>query len=508
MQTRWTRRRFLLSVPTGIAAVPVYATNSASVAMAESTDNASLVELTATEAVLLLRSGDLSAERYAQALIEQCRKHRALNAFVWQDEQRVLEAAQAADKSRAAGRSEPLQGLPILLKANIGTANAPTSAGTPALKNYRPKVDAPVAAKLLSAGAIMLGKTNMHELAYGVTSNNGAFGAVHNPYNPAMIPGGSSGGNAAAIAARMCAAGIGTDTGGSVRVPASLCGIVGLRPTVGRYSRTGIVPLSSTMDTAGPMTRSVKDLVLLDSVISGQGAPVQPAKLKGLRLGVPRDFFYENLDPSLAPVIEDALATLRKAGCVLVEADVPDLEKLITAWRSSISYYEMFHDLSRYLDESGAKIDAKSVIAQIASPDVKASYETFGIGPKAPTRQAYETAMKQGRPAVQACYREYFRAHKVPAMVYPTTILPARPIGLDTEVELNGKKFPTLAIYAHNTRPMTVTGIPGMSLPVGLTKAGLPVGLELDAPEGTDRNLLSLGLAIERLFEKLAAPQA
>jgi mandelamide amidase len=325
------------------------------------------------------------------------------------------------------------------------------------IKNYRPAVDAPVVAKLLPAGAVVLGKTNMHELAYGITSNNRAFGAVPNPYNPALIPGGSSGGSGAAIAARMCPAGLGTDTGGSVRIPAALCGIVGLRPTVGRYSRKGIVPLSGTMDTAGPMARSVEDLVLLDSVVTGQNVPVQPAALKGLRLGVPRGFFFENLDSSLGPVIEDALATLRKFGCVLVESDIADLEKLYTSARPPISYYEMFHDLSRYLEESGAKVDAKDVIAQIASPDVRASYQTFVIGPKAPSRAAYETAMKQGRPAIQACYREYFRAHNVSAIVFPTTILPARPIGQDDEVGVNGKKMPTLAIYTHNTRPMTVT---------------------------------------------------
>jgi mandelamide amidase len=205
--------------------------------------------------------------------------------------------------------------------------------------------------------------------------------------------------------------------------------------------------------------------------------------------------------------IEEGMATLRKSGCVLVEADIPDLEELYTAARQPISYYEMFHDLSRYLEESGAKVEAKEVIAQIASHDVKAAYLTFGIGPKASTRKEYETAMKHDRPAIQACYRNYFRAHNVPAIVFPTTILPARPIGRDDGVELNGKRFPTLAIYIHNTRPMTVTGIPGMSLPVGLTADGRPVGLELDAPEGTDRNLLGLGLAIERLFRKLPSPQ-
>ena len=164
----------------------------------------------------------------------------------------------------------------------------------------------------------------MHELAYGITSNNAAFGAVHNPYNPALISGGSSGGNAASLAARMCAAGIGTDTGGSVRIPSALCGTVGLRATVGRYPAQGIVPLAHTRDTAGPMARSVADLVLLDSVITGENAPLSPAALKGVRLGVPRSYFYKDMDSTLAPVIENALATLRKSGCVLVEAEIPE----------------------------------------------------------------------------------------------------------------------------------------------------------------------------------------
>src|ERR1019366_1494860 len=206
------------------------------------------------------------------------------------------EAARAADKERAKKPPKPLHGLPVLLKANIGTTSAPTSAGTPALRDHRPPADAAVAAKLFSAGAILLGKTNMHELAYGITSNNAAFGAVHNPYNPALISGGSSGGNAASLAARMCAAGIGTDTGGSVRIPSALCGTVGLRATVGRYPAQGIVPLAHTRDTAGPMARSVADLVLLDSVITGENAALSPAALKGVRLGVPRSYFYKDMD--------------------------------------------------------------------------------------------------------------------------------------------------------------------------------------------------------------------
>ncbi len=386
-------------------------------------------------------------------------------------------------------------------------ASAPTSAGTPALRDHRPGADAPVAAKLFSAGAILLGKTNMHELAYGITSNNGAFGAVHNPYNSAMISGGSSGGNAAALAARMCAAGLGTDTGGSVRIPSALCGTVGLRPTVGRYPGRGIVPLSYTMDTAGPMARSVADLALLDSVITGDGRPLQPISLRRVRLGVPRRFFYENVDRSLAPVIENALAILRQAGCVLVEAELPDIERLSALARPPISYYEMLHDLSSYLLISGTKLNAETVIAQIASPDVKSAYETYAIGPKAPSREAYEIAIKQGRPAIQEMYRKYFQENNVAAIVFPTTLLPARPIGDDDNVELNGQRVPTLGTYLHNTRSITTAGIPGMSLPIGLTAAGLPVGLEIDAPSGEDRKLLSLALAMERVFGRLPAPR-
>ncbi len=288
MRASSTRRRFLVATPVGVSALSAYAMSGGSQAKAAPGESRDLLELTATNAVSLLRSGDLSAEKYAQALLDQCRKLRTLNAFIWQNEDQVLAAARAADTQRTTTRRGQLHGLPILIKDNIETASAPTTAGTPALRDHRPGSDAPVAAKLFSAGAILLGKTNMHELAVGITSNNAAFGAVHNPYDPALIPGGSSGGNGAAIAARMCAAGLGTDTGGSVRIPAALCGIVGLRPTVGRYAGKGIVPMSHTMDTAGPMARSVEDLALLDSVITGSDAVVQPVPLRGVRLGVPR----------------------------------------------------------------------------------------------------------------------------------------------------------------------------------------------------------------------------
>jgi mandelamide amidase len=363
-----------------------------------------------------------------------------------------------------------------------------------------------VVKSLFSAGAILLGKTNMHELAYGITSNNAAFGPVRNPYDRSLIPGGSSGGTGAAIAARMCAAGLGTDTGGSVRIPAALCGIVGLRPTVGRYPGRGIVPISHTRDTAGPMARSVEDLVLFDSVITGDFTPVPPASLEGARIGVPRGLFYGNLDAEMAPVIEAALAALRDAGCVLVEADIPDVEKLGVAATAPISFYESLHDLTRYLGESGSSLTVEDIVEKISSPDVKAIYDTFIVGPKAPTREAYLNGLESGRPALQAAYRNYFAAQNVSAIIFPTTPLPARPIGQDAEVELNGKKVSTLFTYLRNSRPASTAGIPGLSLPVGVTAQGLPVGLEFDAPAGNDRGLLGLCLAAERVFGMLPAP--
>jgi Asp-tRNA(Asn)/Glu-tRNA(Gln) amidotransferase A subunit family amidase len=501
------RRDFLLSTLLAVGSVSLMGRVGLA-SKAQRGGAPSLVDLTASEVVLLLRSGDLSAERYAKALLEQCREQRALNAFIWQDEAQVLEAAQSADKRRNTGHVGPLHGLPILLKDNIDTADAPTTAGTPALRTHRPRADAPVAAALFSAGALLFGKTNMHELAASITSNNAAFGAVHNPYDRVMISGGSSGGNGAAIASRLCPAGLGTDTGGSIRIPSALCGIAGLRPTLGRYSLQGIVPYSHTRDTAGPMGRTVKDLVLLDSVVTGDDSDVRPARLKGLRIGVPRSYFFENLDSSLVAVVEKALALLHDAGCVLIEADIPRVQELYASAATPISYYEALHDLSVYLKESRTNLTIQQVVAQIASPDVKSIYETSVTGAQAPTQEAYYTAMAQTRPALQAVYREYFQKYNIVAVAFPTTVLPARPIGQDAEVEINGKKLSTFSAFLHNTRPMTLTGIPGLSLPIGLTAAGLPVGLEFDGFWEKDRDLLGLGLSMETLFGVLPAPGA
>src|ERR1700726_191748 len=241
-----------------------------------------LCNLSAVEAVARMSQGALTAERYAEALLARCRAAKALNAFITLEPDRVLEDARSRDRERVAGvKPGPLFGLPIPVKDSVNTRNYPTTGGTPALRHFRPKEDAPVVAALRGAGAIVLGKTNLHELSFGWTSNNLAFGAVHNPYDVQRIPGGSSGGTAVAVATRMAPLGIAEDTEGSIRVPAAMCGIAGFRPTTGRYESTGVVPISPLFDQVGPHARTVSDLALFDSVANGDWSPLSATELKG-----------------------------------------------------------------------------------------------------------------------------------------------------------------------------------------------------------------------------------
>ncbi len=472
-----------------------------------------LCELTASAALAHLRRGELSAEKYMSALLMRCEGLASLNAFIGLDPPAALEAACRVDRQRAATRGDlwerqPLLGLPLVIKDNIDIAGMVTTAGTPALAARLATRSAPVAAALLRAGGLLLGKTNMHELAFGITSNNAAFGAVRNPYAPELIAGGSSGGTAAALAARLAPAGLGTDTGGSVRIPAALCGIAGLRPTTGRYSGQGIVPISHSRDTAGPMTRSVTDLALLDAVLCGVMPPAPlpgAAKLAGLRLGVPREYFFEGLDAAIIAPVEAALARLRDAGCILVEADIPGLEAL-NQISAGIANYEFCDDLASYLAECAESPSVAVVIAGIASPDVREIMARDIAGNARPTVAWYRQAVGPGRAALQRAYREYFRQHGLAAMVFPTTRLPARPIGEDRDVLCNGVRVPTFAAYLRNTAPSSTAGVPGLALPVGQTAMGLPVGLEFDAPAGADAALLGIGLAVEGLFGRLPCP--
>jgi Asp-tRNA(Asn)/Glu-tRNA(Gln) amidotransferase A subunit family amidase len=464
-------------------------------------------ELTVIEAAASIRSGELTASAYAEALLGRSQAAAALNAFIHQDAAAVRSAAAKADADRKAGRPlGPLHGVPLALKDNLDTAGIATTGGTPGLKGNRPKRNAPVVQSLLDAGAISLGKANMHELAYGVTNNNAAFGPARNPYDASRISGGSSGGSAVAVGARLAPGAIGSDTGGSVRIPAALCGIVGLRPTTGRWSQKGIVPISHTRDTAGPLARSVADCALLDGIVTGGPTAIAPAKLKGLRLGVPRGHFWENLDAELGRILEEALERLRGAGAVLIEGDVANVGELDGAAGFPIALHETVTDLNAYLREHDIGLDYAGLVALVASPDVKAILSSL-IGAGAIAEAAYREALVTHRPALQDAFRRCFREHEVEAILFPTTPMPAAKIGEDETTLVNGAAVPTFPTYIRNTGPGSVAGIPGLALPAGMTRAGLPVGLELDGPENSDHNLLAIGLAIEPLLPKMRAPK-
>ncbi|VTU37280.1 Mandelamide hydrolase [Variovorax sp. PBL-H6] len=472
-----------------------------------------LATLTASDAAQRLCAGSLTSEQLVTAYLAQAKAKPQLNAFITLDEAGALTAARAADAARrSGGRCKPLGGLPVAIKDNIQVQGLPASAGTPALKGFVASADAPVVAKLRAAGAVVLGKTNMHELAFGVTGYNPTFQTgpdvgVRNAYDATRIAGGSSSGNGAALGARMAPAALGTDTGGSVRIPCAFNGCAALRPTVGRYSQQGIVPISHTRDTAGPMALSVADLALLDRVIAG-GTPVVPADLKRVRLGVAKAF-YANLDEDTRAATDAALAKLREAGVTLVDVEMPRLAELNGAVSFPVVLYEIRDDLAGYLAKYRAGVDIGQVAAGIASPDVKGTFEGLVMPRKLPAAQGvvdakpvYDNAIRKARPALQKLYSETFRRHRLDALVFPTVprvALAATPESSSVE---------NFVLLIQNTDPGSNAGIPGLQLPSGLGAAsGLPVGLELDGPAGSDRRLLAVGLAVEGVLGRLPPPR-
>lgn len=473
------------------------------------------LDLTAVQAVAAIADGSLNAETYVSTLLDRADALQDLHALLAVDRAGAIAAARDVDARRDTQRPlRRLAGLPIVVKDNINSERMPTTAGTPALRGVQARRNAPTLQKLVDAGAIVLAKTNLHELAFGITSTNLATGAVRNPYDRSRIPGGSSGGTAAAIAARIAPAGLGTDTGGSVRIPAALCGIVGLRPSVGnnidqrRYTDTGaVVPISHTRDTVGPMARTVADVALLDSVITFT-APAQPAALRGLRLGVPPSF-WAGLDRDLAAVVQAARAKLADAGVVFIEADLPGLAELNGKISFALALHEPIADIPAYLAATGvAGITLADIARQVASPDVRAA---FGAIMADAMGKDYDAAVAEYRPRLQALYADYFAANQVDAMLFPTTPAPAVPIDLQAgsgKFSINGGPLvDVFGTFIRNTDPGSNAGIPGLALPAGLTPAGLPVGIELDGPVGSDRRLLAIGLAFEQVLGPLPPPR-
>jgi Asp-tRNA(Asn)/Glu-tRNA(Gln) amidotransferase A subunit family amidase len=497
-----SRRTFVLGTTATVAMSAAGAKPSADGA-------ADLCNLSAVDAVAHMSQGALTSERYAQALLARCRSAQALNAFITLEPAQVLEAARARDHERRAGaKPGPLFGLPIPVKDSVNTRDYPTTGGTPALRHFRPTEDAPVVAKLRAAGALVLGKTNLHELSFGWTSNNLAFGAVRNPYDQSRIPGGSSGGTAAAIAARLAPLGIAEDTEGSIRVPAAYCGIAGFRPTTGRYSTRGCVPISPLFDQVGPQARSVADLALFDSVVADDWSGIDATPLKGLRLGVVRDYWFTDLDPEVERQTGLALARLMEAGAQIVETHLPGLGSLIDLTTDAVQNHDVRIALAGYLKEYGAGVDFDTLISQ-ASPDIQRVFrrDVLPGGLNFVTEAKYAAARDQYLPALRRLYGDYFARTGVAAMVFPTTLVPAPRIGEETTVDVGGHPLPFDTAVARNIAPGSTAGLPGLVLPVGLTRTGLPVAIEFDAPAGADRALLALGLSAERALGTLPAPR-
>jgi indoleacetamide hydrolase len=466
-----------------------------------------MIALSAAEAVIAMREGRMTALAYAEALLARCVAGAEFNAFITLDPEAVRAQARAADARRAAGEVPgPLHGLPVPIKDSINTADLPTTAGTSALRQFYPAVDAPVVARLRAAGAIVLGKTNLHELSLGWTSNNLAFGPVRNPWDPARIPGGSSGGSAAAVAAGMAPLALAEDTEGSIRVPAALCGIAGFRPTTGRYPNEGCAPITGEFDQVGPVARHVSDLVLFDDVMTGDASPVVVQPLAGLRLGIAPDYYFAGLDPAVADTVSGVIERLEQAGVTIIRADLPELAALIAAITLTVQIHDVVPSLRRWLAASGAGIGYEALHAEVSS-DVKALLEAFAVpgAPQAIPEEHYHAALTIHLPALRALFAEWFAQNRVDAMLLPATMIQPTLIGEDRTVTIAGSTLPFEAAISRNIAPGSTAGLPGLVLPAGLAH-GLPVAIELDGPSGSDRKLLGIGLAVETLLSRLPMP--
>ncbi|MEO6810442.1 MAG: amidase [Isosphaeraceae bacterium] len=457
-----------------------------------------MIDLTTTTALDVARrvnARQLSAVEVTKAALEQIQRlDDSLNAFITVTDAQALDAAEAVDRAIKGGKTFPLAGVPLAVKDSFHTAGVRTTAGSKALADFVPKDDANAVARLKAAGCVLVGKSSMHEFAYGFTSQNAHFGDCKNPWDSTRIPGGSSGGNAVALATGMALAALGGDTGGSIRMPAALCGVVGLKVTYGRVSRHGGIPLSWSMDTVGPMTRTVADAAALLGVLAGHD-PKDPASsqlpvpeglnplvgnAKGVRIGIPHQHFLETMEPDVANAIEAALQVLKDAGATLIDVPFPSIDPVRGAHRAIIfSEASAAHEPLIRDQAQGAKL----------SDEVRSSFVAgFFI-----TATQY-LAAQQARRRIIAEYRNLWNRFDV--LVTPTTPIVATPIGATT-VTLNGEEHPLVRAFLDHTLPFNLTGQPGLSVPCGFSKTGLPIGLQLVGRPFDELLLLRVGAAFE-----------
>jgi len=457
-----------------------------------------LSQLDLSEASQLVRSKKVSPVELTQECLSRIsRLNEKLNAFITVTADSALSEARAAESEIRRGNWRgPLHGIPIALKDIIDTAGVRTTAASELFKERVPDADAEVVRRLKAGGAVFLGKLNLHEFAYGGSSVVSYFGPVRNPWDTNFSTGGSSGGSAAAVAAHLCYAAIGTDTGGSIRQPASYCGIVGLKPTYGRVSTSGVVPLSQSLDHVGPMTRTVKDAALVLQAIAGYDsndlasidAPVPDyvssisMSTKSLRLGVPRDFFWEELDPEIEAAMEAALTVLKK-----ITASQRDIVPL-----AADGSYKSWTDPYGAIFTAEAYAYHKDFIEKSPQLYQPATLKRLRLG--ADVSAAIYTQSKREMEHVRRTMSNAFE--DVDVMITPTVRIPPFTIA-DLQADLDSARTKELAML-HNTRPINFTGLPTISVPCGFTRAGLPIGMQITGRAGDDENVLRLAHAYEQ----------
>lgn len=427
-------------------------------------------------------------ETTSVALTERCLERIAalnprLNAFITPTADGALAAAHAADRARSAGQAgHVLRGIPISLKDLIDQTGVVTTAGSRVRRDAVATADATVTTRLREAGAVLVGKTNLHEFAFGTTNEDSGFGAARNPVDDSRVPGGSSGGSAIAVATGMSIASVGTDTGGSIRIPAAACGVVGLKPGWGEIPADGVVPLSRQLDHVGPLARTVTDAWLLHETLAGRepGAPLDARPLAGMRLGLLGGYFAERLDPEVEQVFEAAVDTLRRAGAVMEIVEIPHARDIGPAY------------LHLVLSDAAAYHAA-----------------TLERCPEDYTRNV-RIRLEMGRYVLAEDYVRALRGREViareidgalagrDALVCPTLPIPAPPLGAE-EVAVGSGREPVRNAMLRLTQPFNVGRQPALTVPCGHTRtAGMPVGMQLAGAGGHTRALLEVGLSVER----------
>lgn len=471
----------------------------------------SLIEMSASEIKPLLASGQVTVEQYTRLLLEHTRKYTPnLNAFIHLNEQAVIAAAKSADEKRDSGQQlGELFGIPISLKDVIVTEGIPTTFGTIAFADFTPNKNAPAISQLLAADAIIFGKNNAQEWAYGSNGYNSHYGQQLNPYDPSKIAGGSSGGGAAAVSARMLPIAIGSDTAASIRVPAAHTGLYGFRPSIRRYDTAGVAPLAPTLDTIGPMARSIDDLILIDRVLATDPGRITELKLTELRLGVPNSFFYADCSSEVQDAFKSFLGALRDAGVTLVEADLPQVRGLTDAGLYAILFHETYPAIKTFLEEWGDGTSIETLHTSLGW-DVKAIWDDLVV-PNATNKISkadYLHALNDLRPQLQQRYREYFSEHKVSAMIFPATatVAPAAKPDNPQYISVDGERA-SIFLNDQNSGPGAMAGQPGIVIPISMSQDNLPIAVSLDGKSGGDLELLATAKAIASILRPLPPPK-